>query len=115
MEIIKKLSINGSEYPLGSALVVTVTDNVASYTAAQIYAHAQNGEVVLEHNGFVYSLLGSASGYAIFEHFCDDGIILRAEIYPDGQVTFFEKAYATEQLVNDTIDARLGVIENGAY
>lgn len=115
MQIIKTLRINGSDYPLGSALIVTVTDNVASHNSAQIYAHAQSGEVVLEHDGFVYPLVGCAPEYAVLEHFCDDGIIFRAEIDQEGQVTFSEKAYATVEFVHSAIDAKLGVIENGTY
>ena len=51
----------------------------------------------MDGNNFVYPLVGCMPDYAIFEHYCDDRIIFRAEIYQDGSVTFAERTNASEE------------------
>ena len=114
MEIIKKLSINGATYSLSDCLVVTITDDTASHTSAEIYAHA--GTVVLHHEDALWTLDSCTQACAIFtSNIPEEGVFYSINIYEDGSWERFQFACPTEYRINSLIDAKLGVIENGSY
>ena len=114
MSELKKLIINGQEYTItdggavafdepqtltdeqktqarkniGAApMIVTITNDVASHTSAEIYAHVQAGGTALLIDGeYIYALVGCTEGYASFDHSYDDGLLDNILIYGDGSV-----------------------------
>lgn len=105
-----------------STLIVTITDDVASHTSAEIYAHVQaGGTAVLDIGGGEYltlSRFGDAS--ASFSWLSgEENILTHYDVYEDGSVD----AYVQQELasgeyvrgytyskdeINSLIDAKLG-------
>lgn len=128
MEIIKKLSINGATYSLSDCLVVTVTDDTASHTSAEIYAHVQAGGTAALQYGDEYLMLTRfGEGVASFSWVSgEENIVTHYDVYEDGSVdAYVQQGLASGEYVrgytyskdeiNSLIDAKLGVIENGSY
>lgn len=86
-----------------STLIVTITDDVASHTSGQIYAHVQSGgTVLLDYGDDSYWTLSyvTESGVAYFSHFTDDGFANNITIHEDGTVSQVDRDIVThEQLL----------------
>lgn len=89
---------NGEPLVIPQPLVVTITDDVASHTSAEIYAHVQaGGSAVLNETdnwGVTLNYLGGNEDYASFGAWLDEMRMVHATIWSDGAAEFAEPNYA---------------------
>lgn len=91
-----------------NTLTVTVTDDVASHTSAEIYAHAQSGSVVLEYEGERWSLNHCSEAFALFaSNNTEEGVFTGVYVYEDGGIERFESVIPTSYRINSLIEAKL--------
>jgi hypothetical protein len=109
--------------PIGGVepLLVTVENNVASHTSAEIYAHiGSGGAVYLVCNNFAFTLDAFVGDSAYFTTIYERSAV-SAVVKADGTVQMDLAEFAlkdnipTTEYINSLIDTKLGVIENGSY
>ena len=94
-----------------SALIVTVTDGVASHTAPQICEHIQNGGVAyISQNGWYMPICFAYPNYAQAYDVADDWLIGHYDIGEDGEVVEQTIDFARSDRVTD-IENQLGDID----
>lgn len=100
---------NGEPLVIPQTLIVTITDDVASHTSAEIYAHAQVGSVMLEQNNERWALNHCDAECAVFEQSLTEEWVFKAVyVYTDGSTERFEAVIPTNYNINSLIDAKLG-------
>lgn len=88
-----------------NTLIVTITDDVASHTSAEIYAHAQVGSVMLEQNNERWALNHCDAECAVFEQSLpEESVFMAVYVYTDGSTERFEVAVPTNARINSLID-----------
>lgn len=114
MEIIKKLSINGTTYSLSNCLVVTIRDERPSDPAASIIEHITAG-----YNAFLlYN-----DEYLALDHYdnelvsfvrtnVEEGIAHQVDIYNDGTFDAYVFQAAGHQYVTDIVPTKVSQLEN---
>ena len=106
-------------------LVVTVTENadgtlIPNHTQKEIYEYVQSGGIpVAEYNLFRYSHDKSSQSMQIFSRYTtnDKGMLVREQlrIAMGKAVLTQDSDTAFVDYLNEFVDEKLGVIENGAY
>lgn len=72
-------------------LIVTITDDAASHTAAEIYAHIQSGGAAFCVNGTsCYNLSYVEAGFALFSFVEDDAHVYGVKVHEDGSCETIE-------------------------
>ena len=100
-----------------STITVTIDEEgMASHTAAEIYAHVQSGGGVrLLYSGSYYASVRVDEGTAWFCYNSDDGFAYSICIVGENPIEEYEHYIPNEDSINQMIDEKLGVIENGSY
>lgn len=87
-----------------SALIVTVTDEVAAdHTPAEIYAHVQaGGTAVLLLDGIYFGMTRVTTRHAEFSSATDENLIDYIKVNEDGSVERMEHLFASQEMLDGT-------------
>lgn len=82
-----------------STLIVTVTDEVADHTPAEIYAHVQaGGTAVLLYDGIFFGMTRADASHAEFSSATDENLIDYIKVNEDGSVERMEHLFASQEM-----------------
>lgn len=88
-----------------NTLTVTITDEVASHTSAEIYAHVQSGgTAILDEGGQSYALSDWTEEICCFGSMsAEEGILYTWIVFQDGSCEFFTFACASMTALDEKL------------